>query len=373
MELLRLPLPLLPVPGEVTTFYSYKGGVGRTMALANLALMLARRGGPPVLMVDWDLEAPGLHYYFPAAQDGPGLLELFEACRAELQQRAGQYPSSEALAHAVLDAVNWEQYLVRAHYHRPLWLLRAGRCDDSHAERAAELDWQGLFDACPALFRTFAARLARHFGHVLVDARSGRADSAAICTTLLPTRLALVFAPNRQNLDGLAALVLRATSYRLSHEDEQRPLLIYPLPSRIEAGDEAQRTLWRRGDAAGAVEGYQPLFERALAEAYGFPSLSLEAYFDEVQLQQCASLTCGEPLPALAEQAPDRLSLLRGYSAFLGWFRDGWCPWQARPGVALAAVPATGASLHAPLPLEQERAGYWRPHPNGSATLPATT
>ncbi|WP_342118116.1 KGGVGR-motif variant AAA ATPase [Pseudoduganella sp. OTU4001] len=342
MEHLRLHLPVLPAAGEVTTFYSYKGGVGRTMALANLGHMLAARPAAPVLLVDWDLEAPGLHYYFPGAPEAPGVLDLFEACRDQLQERAGRYASDSALAEAVLDAVRWEQYLVRASDDRPLWLLRAGRCDGSHAERAAMLDWQGIFDTCPALFRTFAARLVRHFGHVLVDARSGRADSAAICTTLLPTRLVLVFAPNRQNLDGLQDLVSRATGYRSCHEDEQRQLLVYPLPSRIDTADAALSALWRRGD-----DGYQPLFERALAHAYGLTWLSLEDYFNAVQLPYCPSLASGEPLPAPALQS--------GYDTFLQWLRDGLCPWQSLPS---AAPPANHNNHHA-LPLEQQRAGYW--------------
>ena len=53
--------------GTVVTFYSYKGGVGRSFTLANIALLLAR-WGYRVLAIDWDLEAPGLHHYFaPAA------------------------------------------------------------------------------------------------------------------------------------------------------------------------------------------------------------------------------------------------------------------------------------------------------------------
>src|SRR4029079_14018607 len=49
--------------GQVVTFYSFKGGVGRTMALANIAWILAS-SGRRVLTVDWDLESPGLHRYF---------------------------------------------------------------------------------------------------------------------------------------------------------------------------------------------------------------------------------------------------------------------------------------------------------------------
>jgi MinD-like ATPase involved in chromosome partitioning or flagellar assembly len=49
--------------GKIVTFYSYKGGTGRSMALANVAWILASNG-KRVLTVDWDLEAPGLHRYF---------------------------------------------------------------------------------------------------------------------------------------------------------------------------------------------------------------------------------------------------------------------------------------------------------------------
>ena len=47
----------------IYTFYSFKGGVGRSMALANVAeLFCAKKLN--VLMVDFDLEAPGLERYF---------------------------------------------------------------------------------------------------------------------------------------------------------------------------------------------------------------------------------------------------------------------------------------------------------------------
>ena len=41
------------------TFYSYKGGVGRTTTLALTALQIARKG-KKVVVIDMDLEAPGL-------------------------------------------------------------------------------------------------------------------------------------------------------------------------------------------------------------------------------------------------------------------------------------------------------------------------
>src|SRR5215831_20888387 len=68
-------------PAQITTFYSYKGGTGRTMLLANVAWILAS-AGKRVLIVDWDLEAPGLHRYFhPFLLDkdlvaSPGMIDL---------------------------------------------------------------------------------------------------------------------------------------------------------------------------------------------------------------------------------------------------------------------------------------------------------
>ena len=60
--------------GEILTFYSYKGGVGRSMALANIACLLANRqsNNEKVLMIDWDLEAPGLHQFFHGKFIGTG-------------------------------------------------------------------------------------------------------------------------------------------------------------------------------------------------------------------------------------------------------------------------------------------------------------
>lgn len=46
----------------ICTFYSFKGGVGRSMAALNVAYALVARGHR-VLLVDFDLEAPGLSYF----------------------------------------------------------------------------------------------------------------------------------------------------------------------------------------------------------------------------------------------------------------------------------------------------------------------
>src|SRR5207248_3589129 len=63
-------------PVYTITFYSFKGGVGRTMALVNVGLELVRRGRR-VLLIDFDLEAPGLTTYDVLRQqaDQAGVVE----------------------------------------------------------------------------------------------------------------------------------------------------------------------------------------------------------------------------------------------------------------------------------------------------------
>src|SRR5688500_7860947 len=78
------------------TFYSFKGGVGRSMALANIAEIFSRQK-LRVLMVDFDLEAPGLERYFDKAKaatepdqvlERRGIIDLLESYQ-ELRSLAG--------------------------------------------------------------------------------------------------------------------------------------------------------------------------------------------------------------------------------------------------------------------------------------------
>jgi hypothetical protein len=89
---------------QVITFYSYKGGTGRSMALANIAWVLASTG-KRVLAIDWDLEAPGLHRYFQPflndkeliGQESQGVIDMAIdfAVRAATPVREGEQLSDE--------------------------------------------------------------------------------------------------------------------------------------------------------------------------------------------------------------------------------------------------------------------------------------
>jgi len=349
MELKRITLPPITAPGDVTTFYSFESGTARSVALSNTAVLLAGRNNAtvPVLMIDWDTESPGLHHHFGLQGEHPGLLEYFQACRDHLAMlgEGKAAPDDTALARKVLDAVDWELYVERVDQSRPLYLMRAGCFDDTYGERADQMDWDGLFAACPALFRCFGEHLARRFRHVLVDARSGRSAAVSVCTTLLPRKLITLFTPNQRSLDGLSGVVTRAIEYRCSHEDEQRPLLVYPLPCAIDSADCDRRSQWRRGDPHLGISGYQAVLEKLLRQCYGMSQLSLDSYLDEVQLQQTNAMAGGEQFPAGALRDADRFSLARTFDTLLDWVADGRFPWQPLAEVRLTAAVAGARRL----------------------------
>ncbi len=351
MELKRITLPPITAPGEVTTFYSFESGTARSVALSTTAVLLAGRQNAtvPVLMIDWDTESPSLHHHFGRTADHPGLLEYFQACRDHLSLLGAQRGAADAaaLARLVLDTVDWEPYVERVDDSRPLYLMRAGRFDDTYGERADQMDWDGLFAACPALFRCFSEHLAQRFRHVLVDARSGRSAAVSICTTLLPLKLVGLFTPNQRSLEGLSGVVTRAIDYRCSHEDEQRPLLVYPLPSSIDGADCQRRAEWRRGDPRGSAPGYQPVLEKLLRQCYSISQLSLDSYLDEVQMQQTNAVSSGEPAAPAAAREGDRFSLRRTFDTLLDWLAEGRFPWQSHAEVRLVGAVAAARALAA--------------------------
>lgn len=328
-------LPTLAHPGAVTSFYAYEGGAARNAVLVALALQLAASDADaPVLIVDWDLAAPALHRHFtpPADDTGeqarPGLLEFFEACRARLRSTPGR---GEDLADRVIDAVGWQAHIERADGRRPLYLLRAGRFDGSYAERAGRLDWEALFDACPALFRRFAAHLAGHFGHVLVATGAGRSAAVSVCSTLLPDRLVGLFTPAPGSIEGIEGVLRRALDYRCTHEDEQRPLLLYPLACSADGARSDPHARWRRGDARHGLPGYQPRLEALLRASYGWSRVNLDSWFDETQLALADALSTAGP-------AGDRRALARHAALLAEWLAPGHFPWQSLAEVRLRAA-----------------------------------
>lgn len=182
----------------VVTFYSYKGGVGRTLALVNVAAMLAQ-SGRKVLAVDFDLEAPSLPSFevFKNSQHAKGIVDYVSEYR-----ETGAAPDCEDFI--VPCEVNGE----------PIWVMPAGQ--HSHHDYADDLnniDWKVLYEEQDGylFFEDLKQQWSQYKGHgfdyVLIDSRTGHTDVGGICTRHLPDAVSVMFLPNDSNITGLVPIV----------------------------------------------------------------------------------------------------------------------------------------------------------------------
>jgi TolB-like protein/Tfp pilus assembly protein PilF/cellulose biosynthesis protein BcsQ len=304
--------------GTIITFYSYKGGTGRSMSLANIACLLAGRvaeSSQKILVMDWDLEAPGLHRYFAARSEQPenvsrpGVINLFHQLRKLLDDREGLY--DELLAPEgwkVLDTLlPLDDYLV-TDVVRGVDFIKAGRFDAQYPEMVASFDWADFYNRYGLVIQALRELLSSRYAYCLIDSRTGITDVSGICTMLLPEKLVAVFTPNQQSLYGLLGVTEQAIKYRRA-SDDFRPLTIFPLPSRIELAEKSLREQWRKQ--------YQREFETLFRRAYEIETsdLDMTAYFDEVQLPHVSYYAYGENIAVLEERS-DSLSLSRAYRDF---------------------------------------------------------
>ncbi|MFC1758471.1 KGGVGR-motif variant AAA ATPase [Planctomycetota bacterium] len=200
--------------------YSFKGGVGRSTALANIACLLAEddRHSQKILIWDFDLEAPGMHRMFPSRGPLPrGFVDL-----------AYQYASTDTLPD-VADFV-YESEVAGVH------VLPAGVVDESYCSTLNRINWMSFFDNDPTSQGRFFGELCEwmkeigEYDYVFIDSRTGVSDVAGICTQVLPDVLLMFFRLNEQNIDGVSHLVPTIEKHIAMR---QRKVRILPIVSPV--------------------------------------------------------------------------------------------------------------------------------------------
>ncbi|MEV7322599.1 FxSxx-COOH system tetratricopeptide repeat protein [Streptomyces sp. NPDC093970] len=217
--------------GRIVTFYSYKGGVGRTMAVANVAWILAANGHR-VLAADWDFETPGLHSYFhpflppDTVQSTTGLVDLF-ADFVEFSAEERLHGTTEEEIHQRYARVM--PHVVSVDWAFPgrgsLEFLSAGRRNRDYQSMLASFAWDDLDERFLGALRE---DMRREYDFVLLDSRSGLSDPVEICTRYLPDTLVSCFTLSGQSIDGAA----QAARYIARHS-RGRDIAVLPVAMRV--------------------------------------------------------------------------------------------------------------------------------------------
>jgi len=182
----------------IVTFYSYKGGVGRSLLAANIGVLTARRG--KTLLWDLDIEAPGLHNIPGLTPSKPVKEGFFEWMIA--WQESGKASNKADFGKLVKLACQTPE-------RDRLFILPAYGDHKDFAGLFQSIRWDDFLvrdlDSGLALFRGILDSFGKAgFQTVLLDSRTGITDIGGLLAALLPYATVLVGNYGRQNTRGLA-------------------------------------------------------------------------------------------------------------------------------------------------------------------------
>lgn len=186
--------------GDLVSFYSFKGGVGRTTAMMMCAISAARRG-KKVVVLDFDLEAPGVSSFFPEeAQSQYGVLDFF----VENNVYPGDLSIDEYL-YSVSEYCNVTQYggevyilpAVGTAARNDIGTYRKNLMRFDMDVPAYEEEWTPI-DALLSMVDAFLGP-----DYIFIDTRSGVHQIGGIMLTRYADLALMFFYGSTQNVDGM--------------------------------------------------------------------------------------------------------------------------------------------------------------------------
>ena len=227
----QLPQPELREPRTVT-FYSFKGGVGRTTALTHVASILAIRG-LKVVAVDLDLEAPGLSTAFNLKpQPKYGIVDYFYE-RSYLPE--GIEPSisiAEIFGEVKIPNATGRVFVVPA---GSLNLDYVSKVDDLHATT--------VIDGDKSLWSVFKSEIYEQLKPdiLLVDSRTGINQWGALSLIQAADEAIIFLFPNEQNKQGIEVLLQSLQALK----NLSINFVFSPVPDITEIGLSKVREIWK--------------------------------------------------------------------------------------------------------------------------------
>jgi MinD-like ATPase involved in chromosome partitioning or flagellar assembly len=295
--------------GRVITFYSYKGGTGRSMMLANVAWLLASNG-KKVLVIDWDLEAPGLHRYFkpflvdPDMVETDGLIDIVWQLASDALTDGSPSETSapnalESLQQAGLDLEDYVTPLKWGYFgDGGIDFIGAGRQGATYSERVNTFNWKRFYQigGGKVLDRVKKQLIEDHgYDFVFIDSRTGVSDTSGICTMQLPDALVACLTLNRQSIEGVASVLDSVKNWRaekFGRESRNDPFRFFPAVTRIENSEKDKLDL-----ARGMVRRvFRPFLSAADAS-------DLRRYWDDMEITYRPYYAYEEVLAAFGDSA----------------------------------------------------------------------
>ena len=233
---------------KTITFYSYKGGVGRTLLLSNFAEYLAYYG-KKVIIADFDLEAPGIHFKFglyPEFIENKGLVDF-------INEAINDFKS----IYSISPFINKIPSKPGKEYYQNIEIIPAGNApSEEYVNKYSKIPWYDLYygfkikknqfhniiDQNISGFKIFLLLqaliedLKPPIDYLLIDSRTGITDIGGTAITVLPDTLVCLFNNNKENIYGLQTVIRSAKNTNLRINKPK--IKIVPVLTRIPEGSQ---------------------------------------------------------------------------------------------------------------------------------------
>lgn len=219
---------------KTITFYSYKGGVGRTLALSNIASRLSELG-KKVCLLDFDLEAPGLpfKFKFKNKEIKQGIVDYVceFSCNGKIPQNIKKYSIS-------ISPINSN--------FQPITLIPAGNVENNdYWKKLSMINWSEMFYSEKGTGVEFIldlkAKIEKQISPdvLLVDSRTGITDISGITLKLLADEVVILASYNEENLFGSKKIIknLLDGSNSLSGKAPKINFILTRLPFKDDPSD----------------------------------------------------------------------------------------------------------------------------------------
>jgi len=265
------------------------------MSLVNVATLLSK-WGKKVLMMDWDLEAPGLENFFKEElksvdwSQQKGVIEWLYA-----QQKG--------------EKVKWQDWVVPFKTiisETDLHLFVSGTTNGHYSEMLREFNISKFYEEHDGgrCLEKFREELLAAYDFVLIDSRTGVTDFGGICTIQMPDMLVMPFSPTEQGLNGTEKIARKVLEAHQKMPLDRFKLLIFPVPSRFDSTPEfetSRRWLHR------IAEQLKFLYDDWLPA-----DVSLNDFLQRVKIPYIPYFSFGERLPVIEQGVSDPAGL--GYA-----------------------------------------------------------
>ncbi|MCK9893017.1 FxSxx-COOH system tetratricopeptide repeat protein [Frankia sp. AgB32] len=280
------------------------------MALANVAWLIAS-SGQRVLVVDWDLEAPGLQRYFhpflhdPELRSMRGIMDMiwdFTATVLSPPVRGEEDWFERATAITpYAESLNWD-----FPKDGTIDFVCSGRHDPAYSQRVSTFDWSAFYEERDGaeFIDSLGANMRASYDWIFIDSRTGLSDTAGICTVQLPDIVVNCFTLSTQSIEGAAAV---ARSIR----NATQGIRILPVPMRVEDGEHKKLELGRD-------------LSRETFDAFvqDFDGTEREQYWGDVEIPYKPYYAYEEILAVFGDRPRQEGTLLAAYERLVSYLTD---------------------------------------------------